>query len=225
MAQMTALQQYAVVTVVVSGFAFSGLVAFDHVTLREEMSEDFIQIGGFSITGGSLIVIGLVGTVGACISCGLYATLIFTFCSIYGTTAIAKGNREAFENFMKNTVQNRIYAFIGFKISFCSMALSLFFIFASKLEAWLTVLAGSTGTLVFIFAMREASAVMAAATTYIFAPPPSAVPPEPPATFSDRDVEEGGSSDNDDDGSEAGNSSVRSGKSSVRDLRNIRFNS
>eukprot|EP00928_Gymnodinium_smaydae_P043660 TRINITY_DN29211_c0_g1_i1.p1 TRINITY_DN29211_c0_g1~~TRINITY_DN29211_c0_g1_i1.p1 ORF type:complete len:245 (-),score=16.53 TRINITY_DN29211_c0_g1_i1:170-904(-) len=168
MAQVTALQQYAVVSVVLSGFAFSGLNGLDHQQVQEQMTHD-ILLFDLPINVGTLLIWGHVLSTASCIAFGLYATLIFALCAIYGATAISKGDRDAYANFMAATESSRKYSFRGFQLALVAISASIMFILCSKLPSVVALIASSIGCLVFCFAFSQASHVMSSAHQFVFA--------------------------------------------------------
>lgn len=167
MAQVSALQQYAVITVVLSGFAFSGLVTLELDMLTEELNVTW-RIGTFDINLKSLVLFGLTISVATCIAAGLYATLIFTLCSIYGANAVARGDKDAFDAFMKNTVNQRKFAFGGFKLALVAMSASIGFIILAKLPLIHAIIGIALGAIFFCFSFWQASLVIDSAGKFIF---------------------------------------------------------
>lgn len=127
MAQVAALQQYGVICIILTGFAFSGLVSLDHSQIKLDM--DF-KIGNLHV--GSGIVFCLVLSLALCISCGLYATLVFTLASIYGAVAVSHGDQRGFIAFMRQTGTPRIWAFRAFKGAMVFMVSSIMFLLLTK---------------------------------------------------------------------------------------------
>jgi len=128
MAQVAALQQYGVICMVLSGFAFSGLASLDHKQIKMDL--DF-QVGG--IHAGSTIVFLLALSMALCISCGLCATLIFTLCSIFGAVAVSHGNQSGFMAFMERTGPIRVKAFRAFKSALVTMLTTIVLFLLTKL--------------------------------------------------------------------------------------------
>lgn len=131
MAQVAALQQYAVICIVLSGFAFSGLVSLDHTQIKEDLN---FHIGGLHI--GWALVFSLTLSIAICIACGIYATLIFTLCSIYCAVAVSHGDQAGFVSFMARTSSIRVGAFLAFKGSLMSMVSSIVLILLAILPHW-----------------------------------------------------------------------------------------
>jgi len=128
MAQVAALQQYAMICVVLSGFAFTGLIGFDHATMKKEA--DWTYAG---IHVGSAMVFANTLSIAICTSASLHATLIFALCGIYGSTAVSKADQTGFVRFMKNTGMCRVRAFKAFKISIITMFFNILLVLSSKL--------------------------------------------------------------------------------------------
>jgi len=140
MAQVAALNQYAVICIVLSGFAFTGLVSLDRATLERDAS---LRIGSAHI--GKALIFAMCLSIASCIGTGLHATLMFTLCSIYGATAVSHGDKAGYDRFMKNTGFVRVWGFRTFKASIVSMAFSIMFILLSKLpvfDACLVIIPG-----------------------------------------------------------------------------------
>lgn len=120
MAQVAALQQYGVICIVLSGFAFSGLVSFDHKQIKEDMNYTV-----YGVHVGHGLVFCLTLSMAICVSCGIYGTLIFTLCSIYGAVAVSHGDQNGFVSFMSRTGKIRTWAFVAFKGALLSMLSSI----------------------------------------------------------------------------------------------------
>merc|ERR1712070_755047 len=128
MAQVAALQQYGVICIVLSGFAFTGFVSLNHSQIKEDLN---FEIGHLHVGAG--IVFGLTLSMACCISAGLYATLIFTLCSIYGAVAVSHGDSAGFAAFMARTGPIRHWAFIAFKGALISMISSIMLLLLTKI--------------------------------------------------------------------------------------------
>jgi len=166
MAQVAALQQYSVICVVLSGFAFTGLVGLDHARIREESNWRFA-----GIHVGSALVFSMTLAIATCIGTGLHATLIFALCSIYGSTAVSHGDQEGFTRFMLKTGMIRFWAFRAFKASIVSMFFSILLLLMSKLPFLYAAIVGIPTGIVMAIALWDALAVIAQAG-HLFRPRP-----------------------------------------------------
>lgn len=128
MAQVQALQQYGVITIILSGFAFTGFVSLNHSQIKDDLN---YKIANVHVGGG--IVFSLALSMALCIACGLYATIIFTLCSIYGAVAVSHGDQDGFKEFMKRTGPHRVWAFRGFKGALVSMASAIVLLILTKI--------------------------------------------------------------------------------------------
>jgi len=129
--EVAALQQYAVICIVLSGFAFSGLVSLDHTQIKEDLN---FQLAGMHM--GYALVFTLTLSIAICIASGIYATLIFTLCSIYGAVAVSHGDSVGFCSFMAKTSSVRVGAFLAFMGSLVSMIASIVLTLLTILPYW-----------------------------------------------------------------------------------------
>jgi len=155
MAQVAALQQYGVICIVLSGFSFSGLFAMDHQTIKEEMN---YTVGGFHVGSGLVFALTLSMAIGIC--CGIYATLIFTLCSIYGAVAVSHGDQDGFLSFMSRTGSIRTWAFRAFKGSLVSMIASIVLVLFTTIPALYALIVVIPALGISIGAVWHASSVM-----------------------------------------------------------------
>ena len=95
---------------------------------------------------------------------GIYSTIMFALCSLYGKTALGLGRDRMYEHFMKVTGPQRFRAFNSFTTSLMLFCIQVVMLFALKSPSQFRIPATIAASVVIYVGRRDCNGLMAAAT-------------------------------------------------------------
>eukprot|EP00928_Gymnodinium_smaydae_P015397 TRINITY_DN15690_c0_g1_i1.p1 TRINITY_DN15690_c0_g1~~TRINITY_DN15690_c0_g1_i1.p1 ORF type:complete len:323 (-),score=27.59 TRINITY_DN15690_c0_g1_i1:214-1182(-) len=164
-AQVTAFHQYSLTSIVLSGYAYSGL---NSLHLHTKFSFAEIDVDIFNTNAMQVIEWTNVLTIVICIAATLLCAVIFKLSSIYACNAIAQSNKRGYFKFMEATGATRKLGFNLFLFAVVAMQISILLTVLRKLPSKFSLIPCTLLFGVFASSYCQNRSIMLAAQKHVF---------------------------------------------------------
>merc|ERR1712032_70375 len=139
MLRMEGLEQYVLVSVLTSTTSYGTITG-----------TSLLRDGAIDMISTFLLATSTVSTV-----CGVYSTVVFSMCVLYGKTALGLDKEDAYFYFMERTSLQRMRGFRAFEYSLLFFIVDIFLIGVDKMPAEYQWAGGITAAVIAILGILE----------------------------------------------------------------------